>query len=154
MDRVSHTLDFSILPYEEGVELSVIKPNPEFLIEIGEAGMRELIDRFYLELTQSPIEAYFPKESSAMRDAEETAVDFFIEICGGRRYSDHTHGSVEAKKSQVPFPINTETRVHWLECFAKALQPLVTEKQSSVERVRSFWNYLNTFSIWMIHAKV
>lgn len=49
----SSTLNFSILPYQEGVNPPVVKPNPEFLTDIGEEGMRALLDRFYMDLFQS-----------------------------------------------------------------------------------------------------
>ncbi len=42
------SLDFSILPYQEGIDPPVTKPNPAFLTDIGEEGMRALLDRFYM----------------------------------------------------------------------------------------------------------
>jgi len=42
MNFSSSSLDFSILPYQEGVNPPVTKPNPAFLTDIGEEGMRAL----------------------------------------------------------------------------------------------------------------
>ena len=53
MNFGTSSLDFSILPYTEGVNPPVTKPNPEFLQDIGEQGMRDLLDRFYMGLYES-----------------------------------------------------------------------------------------------------
>ena len=149
----SSTLNFSILPYQEGVTPPVTKPNPAFLTDIGEEGMRALLDRFYMDLFQSPIKELFPKEIDTMKDAGQISADFFIQICGGIPYFNQNHGAPQMGKRHAPFAITPDARLHWLACFEEALQPIIDDKQSSEENIQSFWNYLNVFSIWMINAR-
>jgi len=149
----SSTLNFSILPYQEGVTPPVTKPNPAFLTDIGEEGMRALLDRFYMDLFQSPIKELFPKEIDTMKDAGQISADFFIQICGGTPYFNQNRGAPQMGKRHAPFAITPDARLHWLTCFEEAFQPIIDDKQSSEENIQSFWNYLNVFSIWMINAR-
>ncbi len=153
MNFSSSTLNFSILPYQEGVTPPVTKPSPGFLTDIGEEGMRALLDRFYMDLFQSPIKELFPKEIDTMKDAGQISADFFIQICGGTPYFNQNRGAPQMGKRHAPFAITPEARLHWLVCFEEALRPIVDDKQSSEENIQSFWDYLNVFSIWMINAR-
>jgi len=149
----SNSLNFSILPYQADVTPPVTKPNPAFLTDIGEDGMRALLDRFYMGLFESPIKELFPKEIDVMKDAGQVSADFFIQICGGTPYFNQNHGAPQMGKRHAPFAITPDARLHWLVCFEEALQLIIDEKQSSEENIQSFWDYLNVFSIWMINAR-
>ena len=54
-------------------------------------------------------------------------------------------------KRHSPFQITPEARLQWLILFKEALNPLIGE--ISDQNLQSFWNYINTFSIWMINTK-
>lgn len=153
MNFSSSALNFSILPYQEGYNPPVTKPNPAFLTQIGEEGMRALLDRFYMCLFQSPIQSLFPKEREAMKEAGQTSADFFIQICGGTPYFNQNRGAPQMGRRHAPFAITPDARLHWLVCFEEALQPIIEEKQSSEENIQSFWDYINVFSIWMINTR-
>ena len=101
----SSTLNFSILPYQEGVTPPVTKPNPGFLTDIGEEGMRALLDRFYMGLYESPIKELFPKEIDVMKDAGQISADFFIQICGGTPYFNQNRGAPQMGKDMLPLPL-------------------------------------------------
>ena len=147
------SLDFSILPYQEGVNPPVTKPNPDFLTDIGEEGMRALLDRFYMGLFESPIKEIFPKEKEEMKKAGQISADFFIQICGGPKYFNQNRGAPQMRGRHAPFKITPHARLHWLTTFEEALQPLITEKMTSDENMQSFWNYLNVFSQWMVNSQ-
>lgn len=153
MNFTTSSLDFSILPYTEGIDIPVTKPNPEFLQEIGEQGMRDLLDRFYMNLFESPIKEIFPKDREVMRNAGQISADFFIQICGGRPYFNQNRGAPQMRKRHAPFAITAEGRLHWLIAYQEALQPIIEGKLSSEANIQSFWNYLNTFSQWMINTR-
>lgn len=146
-------LDFSILPYQEGVNPPVTKPNPAFLTDIGEQGMRDLLDRFYMGLFESPIKDIFPLDRVEMKIAAQHSADFFIQICGGPGYFNKNRGAPQMRKRHAPFRITPHARLHWLVTFDEALQPIIKQKLSSEENIQSFWNYLNIFSQWMINSK-
>ena len=147
------SLDFSIQAYQEGINPPVVKPNPAFLTDIGEEGMRALLDRFYMGLFESPIKDIFPKDEKVMKSAGQISADFFIQICGGTPYFNQNRGAPQMRKRHAPFPISPHARLHWLVTFKEALQPIIQEKQSSEDNIQSFWNYLNTFSQWMINSR-
>ena len=153
MNFSSSKLDFSILPYTEGVNPSVVKPNPDFLIDIKEEGMRKLFSRFYAELFISPIKNIFPLDEKEMEIAAQYSADFFIQICGGTPYFNKNRGAPQMRKRHAPFAITPSARLHWLCAFEKALEPIIVEKQSSDENIQSLWNYINIFSQWMINSR-
>jgi len=146
------TLDFSILPFTQGVNPPVTKPNPAFLADITEQGMRDLLDRFYMGLYESPIKDIFPKDKEAMKIAGQHSADFFIQICGGRAYFNQNRGAPQMRGRHAPFRITPNARLHWLVTFEEALQPIIDDKLSSEDNIQSFWNYINVFSQWMINS--
>ena len=147
------SLDFSIQAYQEGVNPPVTKPNPIFLTDIGEEGMRDLLDRFYMGLHESPIKDIFPETKEEMKIAGQHSADFFIQICGGPAYFNQNRGAPQMRKRHAPFHITPHARLHWLLLFEEALQPIIEQKLSSEENIQSFWNYLNVFSQWMINTR-
>ena len=153
MNFQTSSLDFSILPYTEGINPPVTKPNPAFLTDIGEEGMRALLDRFYMGLFESPIKEIFPNSKELMKEAGQTSADFFIQICGGTPYFNQNKGAPQMRKRHAPFAITPHARLHWLVTYEEALQPIIKDKLSTEENIQSFWNYLNVFSIWMINSR-
>ena len=153
MNFGTSTLDFSVLPYIEGVNPPVTKPNPAFLREVGEEGMRELFKRFYTALFDSSIQDIFPQTKEEMMIASQHSADFFIQISGGRAYFNENRGAPQMRGRHAPFKITPSARLVWLEEFKKALQPLIDDKKSSQENIQSLWNYINVFSQWMINSK-
>jgi len=153
MTFTTTSLDFSILPYTEGITPPVNTPNPQFLNDIGEKGMRDLLDRFYILLHESAIKDIFPPSKEAMKIAGQYSADFFIQICAGPAYFNKSRGVPKMRQRHAPFRITPNARLHWLVAFEEALAPIIQEKLSSQENIQSFWNYLNGFSQWMINSR-
>lgn len=151
MNFSTSSLDFSILPYT-GENPPVTKPNPQFLTDIGEDGMRDLLKRFYIKLANSPIKDVFPVQGEeAMVEASKNSADFFIQISGGPKYFNQNRGAPQMRGRHAPFVITPAVRVQWLAIFEEALEPIIKNKQSSDENIQSFWNYINVFSTWMVN---
>ena len=53
----------------------------------------------------------------------------------------------------APFKITPNARLHWLDNFKKALEPIILNKQSSQDNIQSMWNYVNVFSQWMVNSR-
>jgi len=153
MNFKTSSLDFSILPFVEGVNPPVTKPNPAFLTEVGEEGIRDLLDRFYMKLLKSPIKDIFPQTKEEMKIAAQHSADFFIQICGGHPYFNENRGAPQMRGRHAPFRITPDARLHWLALFEESLEPIIKDKKSSEENIQSFWNYLNVFSQWMVNSK-
>jgi len=144
-------MDYSILPHNANFIPPVQKPNPEFLPEIGEQGIRDLLTRLYTCLDSSPIRGIFPaNDTQGMMEASQISADFFIQICGGPQYFNQNRGMPQMRGRHAPFAITAEARLHWLVCFEEALKPL--ETTISEKNLQSFWNYINVFSIMMINT--
>jgi len=141
-------MEFTITPATTNQRPKVELPNQEILSLIGEDGMRTLINEHYELLKESSIKDIFPPEGKALEMAKKHAADFFIQICGGPRYFDQSRGAPRMVARHAPFKITPEGRIVWLEKYAEVLKTL--EIPENV--LKSFWNYLDIFSIWMINT--
>lgn len=153
MNFNTSSVDLSITPYQEGVNPPVVKPNSEFLTDLGEEGMRQLLDRAYLGLLESPIKDIFPHGRKEMSEAGQITADFFIQICGGDDYFTQKRGAPRMVGRHAFFIISPSTRIHWLIEFQDALKPLIEDKLTTDANIQSFWNYIDIFSMWMINSK-
>ncbi len=123
-------------------------PNPDILTELGEKGMRNLVSRHYDLLSNSSIKEIFPSSQDALNMAKKHSADFFIQICGGTRYFEMSRGVPKMVARHVPFKITSKSRLVWLEMYAKALDETILDE----ELKKSFWTYIDIFSIWMINT--
>jgi len=145
-------MNYSILAHNANFIPPVQKPSPNFLAQITEQGIRDLLSRFYACLDKSAIRNIFPaKDAAEMEEASQVSADFFIQICGGPAYFNQNRGMPQMRGRHAPFAITAEGRLHWLTCFEEALKPL--ESQIKEEDLQSFWNYINVFSIMMINTQ-
>lgn len=135
-----------------GAKPPVTKPIPEFLIEVGEEGMREIADIHYELIRTSEIAHLFPTTDEGIAQASKNASDFFIQICGGRPYFNENRGAPRMIGRHAPFRIDSKARKVWLSLFRAVLEDMqqqgVTEKS-----IKSFWDYIDIFSIWMVNTK-
>ena len=135
-----------------GVRVPVTKPIPEFLLEIKEEGIRELVSNHYDKLRVSEISHLFPMDDADFEAAKLHSSDFFIQICGGPAYFNQNRGAPQMVGRHAPFRITAEARQTWLELY----KPLILElKENGITEtsLQSFWNYLDIFSSWMINTK-
>ena len=131
-------MNYTITAHNAAFIPPVQKPHENFLKEVGEEGIRDLLSRFYACLDKSAIRPIFPpKDAEGMEEAAQVSADFFIQICGGPAYFNQKHGMPQMRGRHAPFAITAEGRLHWLTCFENALQPL--EGNISEESLQSFW---------------
>lgn len=141
-------MTYSITQSTFGQRPNVTLPNPKILEDLGEDGMRDLVSKHYEILAQSSIKELFPPTKEGLEMAKKHSADFFIQICGGPRYFDQSRGAPRMVARHMPFKIDSNARVIWLESYAKVLQ----ETPLSEELKESFWKYIDIFSIWMINT--
>ncbi len=145
-------MNLEITHAQFGTRPPVTKPIPEFLIEVGEDGMRKLISDHYNSIKTSEIAFLFPMDEKEFEEAKKHSSDFFIQICGGPSYFNQNRGAPQMVGRHAPFRIDAKAREIWLELY----KPLIIElkdKGVTETSLQSFWNYLNIFSIWMINTK-
>lgn len=135
-----------------GARPPVTKPIAEFLIEVGEEGIRDLVDKHYELIKESDIKHLFPMDSADFEKAKVHAADFFIQICGGRAYFAENRGAPQMLGRHARFRIDAKARERWLKLYIPILNEL--KEEGVTERsLQSFWRYLDIFSIWMINIK-
>ncbi len=141
-------MNYTITEGAFGQRPNVALPNPKILEVLGEEGMREMIAKHYDYLVQTEIKGLFPPTKEGLDAAKKHAADFFIQICGGPRYFDHSRGAPRMVARHSPFKIDSNARIIWLENFAKAIE----ETNLNEELKKSFWDYIDIFSIWMVNS--
>ncbi len=135
-----------------GVRPPVTKPIPEFLLEVGEEGIRKLISDHYDAIKESDIYHLFPQDDAAFEQAKVNSADFFIQICSGPAYFNQNRGAPRMVGRHAPFAIDAKARERWLELYRPLVEEL-REKDVTETSLLSFWNYLNIFSLWMINTQ-
>jgi len=145
-------MNLEISQAQFGIKPPVTKPIPEFLIEVGEEGIRELISKHYDAIKQSDIYHLFPQNDSEFEQAKVNSADFFIQICGGPAYFNTNRGAPRMVGRHAPFRIDAKARQTWLQLYKPFLEEL-KEQGVTETSLNSFWGYLNIFSIWMINTQ-
>ncbi|VAY87909.1 globin [hydrothermal vent metagenome] len=109
-----------------------------------------MISKLYECLKVSPIKHLFPIHSDNIFNmAKKHSADFFIQICGGEQHYQKNRGNPKMRQRHMPFKIDADARIIWLECFAKTIKDLDAPEVV----LNSFWKYLDSFSALMVNSK-
>lgn len=142
-------MNLEITSYPFGLRPDVTKPDKELLTIIGEQGVRDMVSNHYDLLSNSPIKSMFPASAEGLEHAKKNSADFMIQILGGPEYFNNNRGRPRLADRHKTFPITTEARVIWLQCYREVILKLEVPEHIIV----SLWNYLNVFSNWMVNTK-
>lgn len=143
-----YQMELTISEYKSGERPTVERPSTEMFKILGEGGIRELVNDHYELLKGSPVKDLFPEEGAGLEKAKKNAADFFVQICGGPMYFNKNRGRPMMYKRHLPHKITPEARKVWLECYREAL----LKRNLPEEALLSFWNYIDTFSAWMVNS--
>jgi len=145
-------MTLEITPGQLGVRPPVTKPHPGFYHQVGEERFRKLVDDHYELIRTSDIGFLFPvNDEDDFQQAKDHAADFLIQICGGPDYFNQHRGQPQMVGRHAPFRIDEPARRRWLEFYAELLVALEDEGVDP-EYIKSFWVYLDVFSIWLINT--
>ncbi len=145
-------MTLEITPGQLGIRPPVTKPHPGFYHQVGEERFRKLVDDHYELIRTSDIGFLFPiNDEDDFQQAKDHAADFLIQICGGPDYFNQHRGQPQMVGRHAPFRIDEPARRRWLEFYAELLVALEDEGVDP-EYIKSFWVYLDVFSIWMINT--
>ncbi|NOR88428.1 MAG: globin [Bacteroidales bacterium] len=143
------TTNFQITTEFDGQLPRVVLPNPDFFNYLGEEKFRSLISRHYDILTESSVSHLFPKSKEALEMAKSRSADFFIQLMGGPDYYKQNRGEPMMRKRHMPFKIDMDARIVWLQSYQMALNEI---EGVPAHFVQSYWTYLDKFSLWMINS--
>ncbi len=142
-------MEYIINQYAFGERPPVTLPSPEFLKLLQEEGIRKMVSDHYDLLHQSKISKMFPPAKAELEIAKKNSADFFVQICGGHPFYNENRGKPVMVSTHSRFAITMKDRNIWLGCYMEVLSKL----ELPADVIRSFWNYLNVFSIWMVNTK-
>lgn len=140
---------FQITTDFDGNVQRVTLPHPDFLNVMGEEKFRALVSRHYDLLSESAVKHLFPTHPRALEQAKSRSADFFIQLMGGPAYYKEHRGEPMMRKRHLPFKIDMDARIVWLQSYQIALNELEGVPNHLLQ---SYWNYLNKFSLWMINT--
>ena len=146
-------MKLTITDGEIGVRPPVTKPHPGFLDQVGEERFKKLVYDHYEFIEVSDIAFLFPiHDEEDFAEAKKHAFDFLIQESGGPDYFKQSRGDSQMVGRHAPFRIDEAGRRTWLELYAQLLEALPAEGVKE-EYVQSFWDYLDTFSMWLVNTK-
>ena len=136
-----------------GVRPPVTKPHPGFLHEVGVERFEKLVYDHYELIETSEIAFLFPvHDEEDFAEAKRHAFTFLLEISGGEPLFTKERGAHQMVGRHAPFRIDEDGRRVWLELYAGLLEALVDEGITE-EYIQSFWDYLDTFSMWLVNTQ-
>lgn len=136
-----------IIKLPPGTRAKVSLPNANFYKQVKEAGIRKMISDHYDKLIESEIKELFPTGGEELKMAKRNAADFFVQYLGGPKHYNERRGAPMMVRRHNPFKINARGREVWLQKYQEVLSTM----DAPEEDIISFWEYLNTFSVWMIN---
>ena len=141
-------MEYNITQGEIDTRPNVDLPNKDFLNILGEEGIFKMVSDHYDLLQKTNIKGLFPPTKEGLEMAKKHSAYFFIQICGGKRYFDEHRGRPMMKARHSNFKITKEARIIWLESYIIVLKNITIDDHIK----KSFWEYLNIFSIWMMNS--
>ena len=96
----------------------------------------------------STINHLFPEDAEIFEIAKKNSADFMVQICGGTDYYNQNRGKPMLANRHAGSEITPDARIVWLNCYKEVLYGLKIPENL----VKSFWNYLNVFSNWMVNT--
>ena len=114
--------------------------------KVGEEKLRTLVKLFYEEIPHTSIIGMFPDDLS---ESEKKAADFMVQVTGGPQYYTHNYQKPKMRQQHFDFEIDEKARRAWLGAYKKALGKSDIDERSK----EIIWEYLNSFSTWMVNKK-
>jgi len=128
-------------------------PHPDIYRVLGTDGLRNLLRVVYQKLGASSISALFPQDAGDLEAAADRSSLFFVGICGGPPLYEQQYGAPKMRMRHAGFTITEEARVVWLGCWEEVLKTAPETLGFPAEHLKSFREYLVTFSKWMVNAE-
>lgn len=127
------------MPTQPNPVISVV-PNPHYQKIGGEAGLRQLVDRFYQLMDSLPvaseIRSMHPED---LTQAKERLFMFLSGWMGGPPLYTERLGPPRLRQSHHGFPIGVQARDAWMTCMKQALSEQVGDPAFCAEITASFF---------------
>jgi hemoglobin len=121
--------------------------------QMGEDGVFELARDFYRRLGESRIATMFPQGEAALRSAADKTGAMFVFLFGGPPLYQKRHGPPMMRARHLPFRIDADARLAWLECLAAALDASTERGVFPSQHRAAMDAFFHGFSTWMVNAE-
>ena len=126
------------------------RPSPAILEALGEEGVFQLLEDFYLELERSDVRDLFPADMVA---ASRKSGAFFVQLLGGPPLFSQQYGPPRLRQRHLPFEIDQAARDEWIACFERTLENAEERYGFPADCLDDFRTFLATFANWMVNAE-
>ena len=125
-------------------------PGPDSRIYkiMGEENVFKMMSDFYKELEKSEVRYLFPAD---MEEASKKSAAFFVTVLGGPALYFEKYGPPRMRARHLPFEIDERARQVLLGCFERTLEGADVKYQFPMEYMKSFKDFLKSFSQWMVN---
>ncbi len=97
-------------------------PTPPFDALGGEAGIRALVDHFYVLMETAPeAETIRRLHAASLKRSREKLFEYLTGWSGGPPLYESKYGHPRLRARHLPFPIASRERDEWLWCMDRAL---------------------------------
>lgn len=114
--------------------------NPHYSLIGGEAGLRQLVERFYQLMGEIPVAAELRAMHPAdLRQPKERLFMFLSGWMGGPPLYAQTIGPPRLRQAHLAFPIDSRARDAWMICMKQALSEQIEDPAFLAEITASFF---------------
>lgn len=106
----------------------------------GEAGVKELVDRFYDHMDSiSEVQGIRKMHAKSLKSSREKLFQFLSGWLGGPDLYIQKHGHPMLRRRHMPFSIGQKESEQWLYCMEKAMDDMAIEGDLRTMLSRSFY---------------
>ncbi|MES9957407.1 MAG: group II truncated hemoglobin [Sedimenticola sp.] len=106
----------------------------------GEAGVRELVDRFYDYMDQlEEVQTIRAMHARSLKVSREKLFMFLSGWLGGPGLYEEKYGHPRLRRRHLPFSIGQAERDQWMHCMEKALADMPISDELRGHLVQGFW---------------
>ncbi len=124
-------------------------PSRRVIDGVGEAKLRQLVERHHALLAEGPIAGMFPADPAVFATLVNKVADFVVEACGGAASYSTEHGNTCMRTRHFPFTIDEAAREVWLAALFQAMEDVALPALVREE----YWHWMEPFSVRMINRR-
>ena len=98
--------------------------------KIGEKRLKQIIERFYDKIYQSPIAHLFQNDKNEIASKQ---IAFITQFLGGPLIYSELHGHPRMRARHLPHAIDNTAKDIWLDCMFDAINEVIEDKNLAIE---------------------
>jgi len=116
------------------------QPKPTFYESVGgEAGVRQLVNRFYEVMDTEPKAAGIRAMHHDLPRANEKLFMFLSGWMGGPQLYIEQYGHPRLRARHLPFPVDESARDQWMYCMVRAMHDVGLDEKLMISIGNALW---------------